>query len=88
MRAIATIAIMRAIRKMLNIWLLTINLTQYYAKTLDLSSLSGLTGLVTGLELQLGGWLVIVAKFVTNQTNYITASGMRSRVSGPRHRGL
>jgi hypothetical protein len=53
--------------------LLTINLTQHYAKTHDLSGLSGLTGSVTGLELRLGGWLVIVAKFVTNQTIYITA---------------
>src|SRR6266571_6469628 len=72
-RVIVTMAMMRATRKMSNIWLLTIDLTQHHAKTHDLSGLSGLTGSVTGLELRLGGWLVIVAKFVTNQTNYITA---------------
>ena len=49
-----------------------IDLTQHHAKTHDLSGLSGLTGSVTGLELRLGGWLVTEAKFVTNQTNYIT----------------
>src|SRR6266704_2214610 len=74
-RAIVTMAMMRVTRKMSNIWLLTIDLTQHHAKTHDLSGLSGLTGSVTGLELRLGGWLVIVAKFVTNQTNYITARG-------------
>jgi len=60
---------------------LTIDLTQHHAKTHDLSGLSGLTGSVTGLELRLGGWLVIVAKFVTNQTNYITVSEAMARVS-------
>ena len=35
--------------------------------------LSGLTGWATGWGLQMGYWLVTGAKFVTNQTNYITA---------------
>ena len=34
--------------------------------------LSGLTGWATGWGLQMGYWLVTEAKFVTNQTNYIT----------------
>src|SRR6266702_1398774 len=80
-RVIVTMAMMRATRKMSNIWLLTIDLTQHHAKTHDLSGLSGLTGSLTGLELRLGGWLVIVAKFVTNQTNYITVSEAMARVS-------
>src|SRR6266704_2739982 len=35
--------------------------------------LSGLTGWATGWGLQMGYWWVTGAKFVTNQTNYITA---------------
>ena len=38
--------------------------------------LSGLTGWATGWGLQMGYWLVTGAKFVTNQTNYITDSHM------------
>ena len=37
------------------------------------SGLSGLTGWATGWGLHIGYWLVMEVKFVTNQTNYITA---------------